>query len=94
VWVRRSVGRGATWVRDFAEHRGVTTGPVGLWVGRNKTWLRVAAVGLGGIIFFLWNEPTPITVLVIAIIVAVLLVLIELIGRNPVPSSAAATPQT
>jgi len=70
-------------IRGSGERAGLSTGPVGTWVYRYRTPLRIAAVAIAGLVFVFWSQPTGLLVLVIAIILVVVLGLIELIGRPP-----------
>jgi len=76
------------WVRGTGERAGLSTGPVGSWVYRYRTALRVAAVVLAGLVFVFWTDPTGLVVLLIAVVLVVGLGLIELIGRPPVKAHA------
>ncbi len=76
------------WVRGTGERAGVSTGPVGSWVYRYRTALRVAAVVVAGLVFVFWTDPTGLVVLLIAVVLVVGLGLIELIGRPPLKAPA------
>jgi hypothetical protein len=71
------------WIRNFGEHRGVSTGPVGEWTYAHRRGLRIGAVALFGVIFVFWGHPTGLVVIVLAILLLLVLGLIELIGRPP-----------
>jgi hypothetical protein len=76
-------------IRGTGERAGLSTGRAGVWVYVHRMPLRVGAVALAVLIFIIWTNPTGLVVLLIAIILAVLLGLIELIGRPPAaPQSA------
>jgi hypothetical protein len=70
-------------IRGTGERAGVSTGPVGTWIYRYRMSLRIAAVTIAALAFVFWSEPTGLVVLGIAIATAVVLGLIELIGRPP-----------
>jgi len=70
-------------IRGTGERAGITTGPVGIWVYGHRLALRVAAVVGAALIFVFWTDPTGLVVLLIAIVLAIVLGLIELIGRPP-----------
>jgi hypothetical protein len=72
-------------IRGTGERAGFSTGRAGTWVYAHRTTLRVGAVAVAALIFIFWTNPTGLVVLLIAVVLAVLLGLIELIGR---PSSA------
>ena len=81
VRTREALKSAFGWIRGTGERAGVTTGPVGAWVYRYRTALRIGAVALAGLIFIFWTTPTGLVVLGIAIVLVVVLGLIELIGR-------------
>ena len=83
VKTRQAFTSGFAALRGTGERAGVTTGPVGTWVYRYRTALRITAVSLAVLVFIFWGNPTGLTVLVIAIVLVVVLGLIELIGRPP-----------
>ncbi|MET0627594.1 MAG: hypothetical protein ABW033_03950 [Acidimicrobiia bacterium] len=56
--------------------------PVAGFVARSKTALRVLVIALGGVVLVLLNHPTPLAVLVIAVLVLVGLGLVEVFGRG------------
>ena len=63
----------------------MSTGPVGTWTYGHRRALQIGAVVLMVLIFVFWSQPTGLVVLLLAIVLLVLLGLIELIGRPPVP---------
>jgi len=71
------------YVRGTGERAGVSAGPVGVWVFGHRLALRIAAVAGAALIFIFWTDPTGLVVLLIAIVLAVVLGLIELVGRPP-----------
>lgn len=83
VRTRQAFKSGFAAIRGKGERAGVSTGPVGSWVYRYRTALRITAVATAALVFIFWSTPTGITVIVIAIVLVVLLGLIELIGRPP-----------
>lgn len=73
--------------RDWAAGRGVTSGPVGEWLGRHKTFVRVVVVALAALVLLLAGQPTPALVVGTALVAGVLLLVVELLARPvPVPS--------
>jgi hypothetical protein len=80
--LRAGLGRGLDGARGYAEGRGVSTGPVGLWLGRHKGVLRAAIVIIAALVILLAGSPTPALIVWVAIIAAVLLVLLELLSRQ------------
>jgi hypothetical protein len=83
IQTRSALKSGAGRVRDFAEHRGVSTGPVGEWTYAHRKGLRIGAVTLFAIIFVFWGHPTGLVVILLVVLLLVVLGLIELIGRPP-----------
>jgi hypothetical protein len=77
-WVARLLGR----VGDEASERGVDFGPVGHWIGRNLTALRIAVAVLAAVVLVAWDQPTATVVFVVALLAVVVLGLIEILGRG------------
>jgi hypothetical protein len=71
------------YIRGTGERAGISTGPVGIWVYGHRLALRIAAVVAAALIFIFWTDPTGLVVLLIAIVLAIVLGLIELVGRPP-----------
>jgi hypothetical protein len=88
VRARGAVSGGLGWLRSSGERAGLRTGPVGQWTFGHRHALRIGAVALFAIIFVFWGRPTAAVAIVLAILLLVVLGLIELIGRPPVPASA------
>jgi hypothetical protein len=78
-------------IRGTGERAGLSAGPAGEWVYRHRTPLRAGAVAIAALVFIFWTNPTGLVVLLIAIVLAVLLGMIELVGRPPAASSPAAS---
>ncbi len=74
--------RGAVTGMGGGGESGAEPSPIGLWVARYRTALRVVIIGGALVALIVSNAVTPLTVLVIAIIVVVLLVLVEFLARN------------
>jgi hypothetical protein len=77
-------GRVATRFRA-AFHReptGEEVTPVGSFVGRYRTALRILVVAVGLILLVAINHPTPLAVLVITVLALIGLLVIELLGRR------------
>ena len=83
VQTRSALKSGAGRVRNFAERRGVSAGPVGQWTYAHRKGLRIGAVALFAVVFVFWGQPTALVVIVLVILLLVVLGLIELIGRPP-----------
>jgi hypothetical protein len=83
VKTRRAIASWFGWLRDSAERKGVSAGPVGAWTYAHRKGLRVSAVALVALIFVFWGQPSAALGITLAIVLLVLLGLIELIGRPP-----------
>ncbi|GAA2241152.1 hypothetical protein GCM10010413_49300 [Promicromonospora sukumoe] len=87
--LRSGIGTGMGRVRDWAEGRGVSTGPVGLWLARYRNVARIAVIALAALVLLLAGSPTPALVVGIAAGAVVLILLIELVAR---PGAAGPAP--
>jgi len=83
VALRSGYTRSAAWVRGAGERRGVTTGPVGEWLGEQRVLLRVVVAIGAGLALVLGTPLTPGYVLGVAIVAIVLLLLLSLLARPP-----------
>lgn len=83
VALRSGYTRSAAWVRGAGERRGVTTGPVGEWLGAQRVLLRVVVAIGAGLALVLGTPLTPGYVLGVAIVAVVLLLLLSLLARPP-----------
>ena len=70
-------------IRGSGERAGLSTGHSGEWVYAHRMPLRIGALTIAVLIFIFWTNPTGLVVLIIAIILALLLGMIELVGRPP-----------
>ncbi|MGN6680053.1 MAG: hypothetical protein ACTHKL_20000 [Streptosporangiaceae bacterium] len=70
-------------IRGSGERAGLSTGHSGEWVYAHRMPLRIGALAIAVLIFIFWTNPTGLVVLIIAIILALLLGMIELVGRPP-----------
>ena len=89
VRTRAALVSGISWLRNFGERRGVSTGPVGQWTYRHRRILRIGAVTLIALILVFWGEPTALAIILLVVILLILLGLIELVGRPPAATEAA-----
>ena len=89
VRARGSVQRGLGSVRGSAEAAGWQTGPVGDWIYAHRGALRVATFLAGGLALMFWSQPTVWVVVGVAVIVVLVLLLIELLGRPPATAQPA-----
>jgi len=83
VRTRAGFGSAFGFIRGSGERVGISTGPVGVWVYGHRLALRIAAVVGASLIFIFWTDPTGLVVLLIAVVLAITLGLIELVGRPP-----------
>ena len=88
VRTRAALGSGITWLRNLGARRGVSTGPVGEWTYRHRTWLRIGAVTLIALILVFWGQPTALTIILLVVILLILLGLIELVASPPAEPAA------
>jgi hypothetical protein len=70
------------WLQGSAEHAGLRTGPVGIWVGANKRALRIGAVALACLALVFWGRPTGKVVLGLTLGLLIVLAIIEFLGRS------------
>jgi hypothetical protein len=89
VRIRRSVAGRLHGIRGGP----APTGPVGTFVRTHLRGLRIGAVALAVLVFVFLEQPTGVTILVIAALLLVVLAVIEYLGRpgEPPPVEAAAT---
>jgi hypothetical protein len=70
------------WLQGSAEHAGLRTGPVGIWIGANKRALRIGAVALACLALVFWGRPTGKVVLGLTLGLLIVLAIIEFLGRS------------
>lgn len=87
--LRSGIGTGMGRMRDWAEGRGVSTGPAGVWLARYRNVARIAVIALAALVLLLAGSPTPALVVGIAAGAVVLILLIELVAR---PGAAGPAP--
>ncbi len=88
---RDGVGSAARWLRDTGERRGVTTGPVGGWLGRQRTLVRVVVAAAAALALVAPAHLTGANVLTVAVAALVVLLVVELVARAPAPEPDAPT---
>jgi hypothetical protein len=78
-----------------AGERGMNFGGFGTWVGAHRKALRIALCLLALVALLLWNHPTIVTLLVIALILGVVLAFVEIVARASTtdPKEASLTPE-
>jgi hypothetical protein len=84
--LRASSSQAAAWVRNAGDRRGITTGPVGVWLDEQRTLVRVVVIALAGLALVLADMLTPAYVITVFVIAIVVLGLATLAAR---PRSAA-----
>jgi hypothetical protein len=75
-----------------ADEAGWDAGPVGVWVGAHKKALRIAGVIVALLVLFSLSEPTPLSLLVLALLLLVYLAAIEFVGRTGAAADETPTP--
>jgi hypothetical protein len=83
--LRAGASRGLARVRTAGEQRGVTSGPVGTWLGLHRGFVRVVVIALAALTLLLTGDPTPGLVIGTALVAGVLVVVVELLARPPRP---------
>ena len=86
VRTRRGLSTAIGRLRGGAEQAGLNTGPVGAWVYRNKTALRIAAVSAACLAVVFWGRPTGKVVIGLSLALLVVLAIIEFLGRPSEPT--------
>lgn len=92
--LRAGIGRGFGSARAWAEGRGVSSGPAGVWLARYRGVARAAVVALAVLVLLLAADPTPGLVVGTAVGAALLIALIELLARPQVQAQVRAEVQT
>jgi hypothetical protein len=72
-----------------ADEAGWDAGPVGVWIAAHKVGLRIAGVVVAFLVLFLWDTPSALTLLVLALLLLVYLAAIEFLGRPAAPAAPA-----
>ena len=88
VRTRHAFKAGFAWIQGAGDRAGLTTGPVGAWVYRYRTALRVTDVSIAALVLVFGGISTGLTALDIAIVLLVVLGIIELIGRPPAKAAS------
>ena len=81
VRTRQGLAGAIGWLQGSAEHAGLRTGPVGIWVDANKQALRVTAVAAAALAVVFWGRPTGKVVLGLTLALLIVLAIIEFLGR-------------
>ncbi|VTR75368.1 hypothetical protein [Cellulomonas hominis] len=81
--LRAGASRGFARARTAGERRGVTSGPVGTWLGQHRGFVRTVIIALAAVTLLLAGNPTPGLVIGTALVAGVLVVVLELLARPP-----------
>ena len=81
VRVRQTVRAGLSGAWDRAEALGLRPGPVVAYVAAHRPALRVGAAAVAVVAFLVWPSPTLGAVVELAVLLAVLLAAVEVVGR-------------
>ncbi|WP_421741176.1 hypothetical protein [Cellulomonas sp.] len=79
--LRASSSSAAAWLRDAGDRRGVSTGPVGVWLDEQRTLVRVVVISLAALALVLADRLTPAYVIAVFVIALVVLGLATLAAR-------------
>ncbi|UTT57812.1 hypothetical protein [Cellulosimicrobium cellulans] len=90
--LRAGLARAGAAVRGWGEGRGVSTGPVGDWLGRHKAFVRVVIVAVAALFLLLAGTPTPGLVVGVALVAGLVLVVVEILARPPAVVAPTAGP--
>jgi hypothetical protein len=83
VGIRRIFRGGLDGLTETTQARGWDLGPAGIWIGEHRNGLRVGILVGAFLVLLLWSQPTAWVVLGLALIVALLLILVEVLDRTP-----------
>jgi hypothetical protein len=89
--LRRGTARAIGTVRSGGDRVGINTGSFGRTLGTFRTPIRVGVLGLALVVYVLRAHPTGAFTLWLVIVTAVVLLIVELLSRPPVPLEAAST---
>ncbi|WP_455605864.1 hypothetical protein [Cellulosimicrobium funkei] len=90
--LRAGLARAGAAVRGWGEGRGVSTGPVGDWLGRPKAFVRGVGVAAAALVLLLAGTPTPGLVVGVALVAGLVLVVVEILARPPAVGAPTAGP--
>ncbi|WP_328530681.1 hypothetical protein OG984_05770 [Nocardioides sp. NBC_00368] len=82
--LRRGASRTLAVVRTRSDSAGLGTGPVGAFLGRHRTAIRVLIAGLAVVTYALADRPTGAWTLTLVLIAGVVLLVVEVLARQPV----------
>ena len=79
--LRASSGHASAWLRSAGDRRGISTGPVGVWLDEQRTLVRVVVISLAALALVLADRLTPAYVITVFVIALVVLGLATLAAR-------------
>lgn len=88
VGVRRGASRTLGAVRTRSDSAGLGTGPVGAFLGRYRTAIRVLIAGIVIVTYALADHPTGAWTLTLVLIAGAVLLVVEVLARPPGPTGA------
>ncbi len=87
VWFRIRVRQGANWLGVQSDQAGWRWLAPNAFVVQRKRGMRIVIAVLAFIVLFRWDHPTPVVIFDIAVVTVLVLGIIELFGREPVPEA-------
>ncbi|WP_200942845.1 hypothetical protein [Cellulomonas sp. Root485] len=79
--LRASSSHASTWLRTAGERRGISTGPVGVWLDQQRILIRVVVISLAALALVLADRLTPAYVVGVFVVALVVLGLVTLASR-------------
>lgn len=79
--LRASSSQASSWLRNAGDRRGISTGPVGVWLDEQRTLVRVVVIALAALALVLADMLTPAYVITVFVIALVVLGLATLAAR-------------
>ncbi|GEK19653.1 hypothetical protein CXY01_01730 [Cellulomonas xylanilytica] len=79
--LRASSSHASAWLRTAGERRGISTGPVGVWLDQQRTLVRVVVIALAALALVLADRLTPAYVIGVFVVALVVLGLVTLAAR-------------
>jgi hypothetical protein len=87
VWFRIRVRQGANWLGVQSDQAGWRWLAPNAFIVKRKRGLRIVVAVVAFIGLFRWDHPTPLVIFDFAVVAVLILGLIELFGREPVPAA-------
>ena len=79
--LRASSSHASAWLRSAGDRRGISTGPVGVWLDEQRTLVRVVILALAALALVLADRLTPAYVVGVFVIALLVLGLVTLLAR-------------